>query len=72
METGIYYIVISDPNFYYKDIFEISNLYEYYELKEDQIIFTNWTEKNYNTKSFLFSLPKLSKSKYIHIFVNFL
>ena len=44
IETGIYYIVISYPNYYYKDI-EISNLYEYYELKEDQIIFTNWIWK---------------------------
>ena len=34
IKTGIYYIIISSPNYNYKDTFEVINGFEYYELKE--------------------------------------
>ena len=68
MENGIYYIVISSPNYNYKDTFEVFNGYEYYELVENEIIFRNWTDKYYEgSRYFYFQTPKLLDEKYIHI-----
>ena len=67
IKTGIYYIIISSPNYNYKDTFEVINGFEYYELKENEIIFKNWTEKFKKTRYFRFKTPSLLEKKYFHI-----
>ena len=67
INSGTYYIVISSPNYNYRDTFLIYNGYEYYELKQNEIIFTNLTETYRGTRYFYFKTPNLSETKYFHI-----
>ena len=67
INSGTYYIVISSPNYNYRDTFLIYNGYEYYELKQNEIIFTNLTEEYATKRYFYFKTPRLLETKYFHI-----